>query len=240
MSIVQSLSKVLDPYSDGNFYHFKRLLDSFVMRNERPTLDFFYKKKCPELGRPYLIKMLLYAHSSFIQDAILNLMFLSAKNEITPTHKERFTLLLEMEFVDHVWQLIDSPLPVVAKGGAELITRIVEEARQVDGSHVIFMSAVSNSQRIQKLLERLRKGPGSSTINWKCHVEAIHSICVRSAIRPPRPAGFASLMEPEPELCLKDTRNVMLRLLGRNMHLISEIVQNMNSTPNQQQNQNES
>lgn len=144
---------MLHPQSDGNFHHLKKCIEFLLNKNDKLLLDFIYNRSCPLTSKPYVIKFLSYCHHSTIQDIILNLVFMGFKRDLKYVRKDRFTQLLEMEFVKEIVQLMESRRPEIVQGACELFLRLVEEGSKIDDAHILFMSWMSDKSLITKMIE---------------------------------------------------------------------------------------
>ena len=150
---MRSLINVLKPCSNGNFHHLKKTFEYLLGRNDRAFLDFIYLRNCPDINRPYFLKFLLYCEYSVIQDLILFIALLPTKKDLKYLRKERFTQLLEMQFINEIIHLMDCHRPEIAKGASELLVRLIDEGNRVEDAHIIFKSWMVNSKLIGKMAE---------------------------------------------------------------------------------------
>lgn len=236
--VMTYLFKVMDPTSEGNFHHFRRVIDHFMIRNDRIVLDLFFgthgtdsAAKCPLIRKPYLVKLLLYCYHSAIQDVFLSIIFAPVKQNLVYIRKERFTQLLEMEVIETLVDLMNTPYAIMNKGAAELFGRVVEEAARIEDSHILFMSFVNNPSGLSKLVERIKTAVGSPASEaWKCQIECLHALVVKSKIRIPRitPGGFleapAGMNNNSTDFNLSETRIRLIQNLGKSMKSVTEIL----------------
>ena len=147
--LVESLFELLNVNSNGNFHHFKKIFLFLLKRNDTLLYEYLLHEICPHISKPNIFRLLPFLHQSTIQDCIFSSIFNIAVSELKYIRKERFTCIMEMEFIKTLLELVDSEYQELSEGAAYLFSIIVQEASKIEDSSILFMSLGSLNHLFQ-------------------------------------------------------------------------------------------
>ncbi|KAL7747741.1 hypothetical protein RI367_006863 [Sorochytrium milnesiophthora] len=183
--IVNGLFDVFLPESDGNFHHFRQILESFLQRFPFRvyTATLFTEQADPSV-KPLIFRMLPYLHEAAVQSALLSWMTFKSKTGPPNERPRRFAQLQNLGFFEALTDLIKSDLSELLTGVREFMSRLVEDLTSVENSNILFLSVAVDKSVVAKLVDSCLQG---SERQRRALVTVLHELAISSVPKPLMP-----------------------------------------------------
>lgn len=236
--IIVRMFDVFHPASAGNFYHFTRLVEYFLVHKPLRFLDLVmlpmpYQVSfptdshenllAPNVQKPLIFQGLFYLHHPPVIGAFLKMLLWQSKDDLTSTRtqKARYESLQEQEFLECLLSILcaENADPEQTMGAAQFLQRLVTACTEIDHTDILFKSLEADKMLIKQCTQLLYT---SSTphFQFRCVVDVLFALGVKTNDRMFRPLCLNDINSTPGETNVKPAESVLASV---SLHVVDAI-----------------